>query len=62
MTKSGEPTFGVPMHQTVIVKTKDGTLYAAYHDGDTWYEGHYDAAHSGGVQIPDVPVELYQPE
>ena len=64
-TKSGKPTFGVAKYETVAVKTKDGTVYAAYHDGETWYEGHYSATTTSGnvggcaaVQMADPPVSL----
>ena len=56
-TSSGEPTFGVAKNQTVKVRSKSGTDYVAYHDGETWYEGHHDEDRCP-VQIAEAPVSL----
>ena len=66
-TRSGEPTFGLPPYVTAQVKSESGMIYAAYHDGDTWYEGHYSESTASGnasgwtaVQIPEEPVSLVE--
>lgn len=56
-TSSGEPTFGVPKNKTVKVRSKSGMDYVAYHDGETWYEGHHDDDRSR-AQIAEAPVSL----
>ena len=64
-TTSGEPTFGGEKHKTVKVQGASGTDYVAYHDGETWYEGHYEESVTSGdqpargkVQIAEAPVKL----
>ena len=58
-TTSGEPTFGITRFTTTKVKAESGTIYVAYHDGETWYEGHYEKnSTSAPVQIAEAPVSL----
>ena len=64
-TSSGEPTFGLAKFTTAKVESASGMVYVAYHDGETWYEGHYDETAAGGckdgraqVQIAEAPVRL----
>lgn len=56
-TMSGESTFGIAKHTTVKVESADGTIYVGYHDGDTWYEGHYSEERTK-VQMAEMPVRL----
>ncbi len=62
-TTEGEPTFGLPNYQPAIVQDRTGMQTVAYHDNDTWYEGHYNEERSDGsiiapVQLLHVPVKL----
>jgi len=55
-TKSGEPTFGIAKHTTVMVEDKHGTRAVAYHDDDTWWEGHH--GEGTAIQLEYPPVKL----
>ena len=57
-TSSGEPTFGIAKHKTVKVESESGTVYAGYHDGETWYEGHYSPPAANGSSSSPAPVQL----
>ena len=63
-TSSGEPTFGVEELRSVIVEDDEGTQSVAYHDGDTWWGGHFDEMNEEGtdhlpvVQLIRPPVRL----
>lgn len=57
-TSSGEPTFGIPKHQTAKVRSKSGTNYVGHHDGETWYEGHYADTTASGNPEGHAPVQL----
>ena len=57
-TSSGEPTFGIAKHETAKVESATGTIYVGYHDGDTWYEGHYNPPAANGSSRSPAPVQL----
>lgn len=58
-TKSGEPTFNVPAHKTVMVEDHAGTRSAAYHDNDTWWLGQYsETPECAPLQLEHPPVRL----
>lgn len=64
-TSSGEPTFGIAKHKAVQVESESGTSCVGYHNGETWFEGHYSDTKAGGmpngpapVQLPEAPIRL----
>lgn len=67
MTKNitAELDFGIPEKTTTLLEDEFGTIYVAFYEDGTWWEGRYEAFAQGKmpkVQIENPPVRLHESE